>query len=199
MVVVGLSEKNNTNPEHKWVFCCSCGSQFIDFPSRVLSGHKKSCGCRKIKRITTHGVGKSPYYHTWWAMMQRCYNENHQNYSRYGARGISVCEEWHDPTNFVAWANSTCGEKKTGFTLDRKDNSKGYSPDNCKWSTASQQQNNRRNTLYVDFNGEKVPVSELARRYNVPVSRLRARIFEYGWPVEDAINTPKISEPFRSH
>ena len=140
--------------------------------------------------MTTHGLANSEYYHGWWSMMQRCYNPKHHNYSRYGARGIKVCKEWHDPTVFCAWAVSTNGEKRKGLTLDRIDNNKGYSPENCRWATATEQSGNRRNTVVVDFQGEKVPLAKLSREKGINPTVASQRVFQLGWDVETAINTP---------
>ena len=158
LTVVGLDPEyiGKTYNANKWLFRCDCGNLFSESPSRVLSGHKKSCGCRKKNKKRTHGAAADPFYHTWWSMMQRCYNPKHHNYHRYGKRGISVCEEWHDPAVFVEWARNTAGEKNPNITIDRVNNNKGYSPDNCRWATKVEQSNNRRNTLVVEYNGEKV-------------------------------------------
>ena len=76
-------------------------------------------------------------------MMGRCYNPNNRDYKNYGARGITVCEEWLDVVNFVAWAEKTHPNIE-GYTLDRIDNDKGYSPDNCRWADATTQNINQR-------------------------------------------------------
>lgn len=193
LTVVGLDPKyiGKTYNANKWIFQCDCGNTFSASPSRVLSGHKKSCGCRKKTVRSTHGAGKDPFYITWWGMMRRCYHKENQNYNRYGGRGIKVCEEWHNPAVFVEWARATSGGKEDGISLDRIDNNKGYCPKNCKWSTRRQQSNNRRNTLVVKYNGETIPLSDLAREHNVNLGLLRARIFELGWDVEDALTVPK--------
>lgn len=193
---VTVLKESESNGE--WIFKCDCGNTFSAFPSRVLSGHKKSCGCRKTEMAKTHGVNGDPFYHTWWAMMRRCYHRDSHNYERYGGRGISVCDEWHDPVVFISWARETVGEKKAGLTLDRIDNDKGYSPQNCRWATASEQSNNRRNTLMVEYNGEMIALADLAREKNLNLNRLRARIFSLGWSVEKALTTEKCTSPTKT-
>lgn len=87
------------------------------------------------------GGGKfSPTYYSWRCMKQRCNDLKHKSYSRYGGRGIKVCERWDDFTNFLA----DMGERPYNKTLDRIDSSQGYSPENCRWATIDQQNVNRR-------------------------------------------------------
>mgnify|MGYP003608972505 CR=1 FL=1 len=120
--------------------CQYCRKEFECQVSDVKRGRTKSCGCLLgIK----HGLTNSRFYKTWKGMLQRCTNPNHKAYKDYGARGIAVCEEWQDVTNFVAWAESTHPNME-GYTLDRIDNDKGYSPENCTWSDKTTQAINQR-------------------------------------------------------
>lgn len=91
----------------------------------------------------------------WHSMLSRCENEKNASYRRYGMRGIGVCKDWHDFDKFFLWALSN-GYKAT-LTLDRIDNTKGYSPDNCRWITVKEQNNNKTNVpLYQwEYNGKE--------------------------------------------
>lgn len=125
-----------------YTYECPCGRVFKTFRSRV-----QSCGCgRHIPTNKTHGyAGKNKKrgstYSSWEAMKSRCLNPNHQAYSSYGGRGITICNEWLDFKGFL----KDMGERPKGMTLDRIDNDKGYSKSNCRWSTPKQQARNRRN------------------------------------------------------
>lgn len=97
-------------------------------------------------------------YRTWKTMMHRCYNPKREKYKDYGGRGITVCNEWHDPNTFINW--SYTHGYQTGLQIDRIDNGRGYSPDNCRWVTAKENSRNRRNTVFLTINGETKSVAE---------------------------------------
>jgi len=89
---------------------------------------------------------KSPLYKSYHAMLDRCQNPNNKYYSYYGGRGITVCDEWKGLNGFSQFLNDM-GKRPKGKTLDRVDNSKGYSVENCRWATRSQQQFNQRTPI----------------------------------------------------
>ena len=119
--------------------CQYCGKEFETMVQSIKCGDTKSCGCFYIK----HGFSYHRFYRTWYGMLQRCTNTMRQDYKDYGARGITVCEEWQDVRNFVAWAEKTYPNIEDA-TLDRIDNDRGYSPENCTWSDKTTQCINQR-------------------------------------------------------
>ena len=118
--------------------CQYCKNTFEAIFNNVKGGNTKSCGC-----FATHGLSSNKFYQTWYDMKYRCYNTMRQDYKNYGGRGITVCDEWLDVATFVAWAESTHPNRK-GVSLDRIDNDKGYSPENCTWSDKTTQAINQR-------------------------------------------------------
>ena len=136
------TEKSTQKATYGLFECPYCGNAWEVITTKVNMGHTISCGClRGGKPI--HGMSSNKFYKTWHSMIYRCNNPKNKKYKDYGARGITVCEEWLDVANFVAWAESTHPNIE-GVSLDRIDNDKGYSPENCRWADRSTQGTNQR-------------------------------------------------------
>lgn len=120
---------------------CYCGKEFRSRVSRIKTGYTKSCGCHRTKSTTTHGLKNHRLYRVWFDMKKRCLDINNKAYEYYGGRGIKVCDRWLDIKNFIDDMYDTFQE---GLSLDRIDNNKGYSPDNCRWATKETQSRNTR-------------------------------------------------------
>ena len=127
----------------------------------------------------------NPLYNCWKSMMARCYSETHMHFQHYGGRGIEVCARWHDFDAFAA----DMGERPLGCSLERINNDLGYSPDNCRWATAKEQANNRRNNTVIEANGVEMTITQWADRLGTSASTIAARI-DMGWSAEDAVNIP---------
>ena len=169
---------------------CDCGSKTTVDKCHLVNGNTKSCGCfqkeKVSKQFTKHGKSTHPLCGVWQTMKQRCYNPNNKSYKNYGARGITVCEEWKkDFKLFYDWATNN-GYKK-GLTLDRVDTNGNYEPSNCRWVEQVSQQNNRRNNIIVLYNGVSYTLSELSKKTNIKYATLRNRIKNLGWDVERAL------------
>ena len=127
---------------------------------------------------------KKPWYGSYRSMMDRCYREKNCNYNRYGARGIEVCEEWHNIENFEKWVEEN--PYFEGATIDRIDVNGNYEPSNCRWTTMKKQCNNRSNTLYITYNGETHTISEWAEITGINRSTLNNRYYK-GWSIESML------------
>lgn len=144
--LVALERFSNPPQRAKWLCLCDCGNQkWIAF-SPLMRGASTSCGCYRSEWATTHkkthGYSKDPTYACWHHAKQRCTNPRNPSYQYYGARGITMCERWfHSFANFLADMGP---RPHPNLTLDRIDNDKGYSPDNCRWATYADQLNNQR-------------------------------------------------------
>lgn len=113
-----------------------------------------------------HGAWRTKLYHVWQCMKDRCHNSKHIQYMYYGGRGIYVCNEWlHDYKSFQDWAIRS--GYKDGLLIDRIDNNKGYSPDNCRWATNKEQIRNRNSTIMIESMGVNISLAEWAERLNI--------------------------------
>lgn len=123
---------------------CDCGTVKFVTIYALRKGHTQSCGCLQADKTSTasrtHGLSKTRIYRIWSCIITRCTNPNAINYERYGGRGITVCDRWRKFENFL----EDMGEPSPGLTIDRLDNDKGYSKENCAWRTPTEQARNRR-------------------------------------------------------
>lgn len=124
-------------------------------------------------------------YKAWLDLRYRCNNKNSSRYSKYGGRGISVCDRWEVFENFL----EDMGERPDGMSIDRIDNDKGYSPENCKWSTSSEQACNRSSNTIISFNGISMTSAEWNRHLGGNDSLVYHRL-KRGWSIEKALTTP---------
>ena len=136
-----------------WKCQCDCGEIRVESSSNLLRGLVKSCGCLRSensRNSITHGKRKTRLYGVWSDMKTRCYNPKTHNYQRYGGRGITVCDEWlNDFQAFYDWAMANGYDENAPYmkcTIDRIDNDKGYSPDNCRWVDVATQNKNKSNS-----------------------------------------------------
>lgn len=137
---------------------------------------------------STHGMTGTRIHNEWRAMKRRCYTKSHIEYKRYGGRGISVCDEWRDNfMSFYDWAMTN--GYRDDLTLDRIDVNGNYEPSNCRWVTQKEQQNNRRNNHYIEYNGEKLTAKQFSEKYNLNYSTLITRLHR-NWSIERILNTP---------
>lgn len=194
--VIGLSHSEKYN--RYWHCECDCGKAVIRHQGSLVKGYTLSCGCRKkmpnaghFKK--THGRTRSNgeasrIYKIWSAMKDRTGNPKAHAYERYGGVGITVCDEWRD--SFEAFARDMGDPPSSKHTIDRKDNSLGYTPDNCRWATYSEQNLNRSNVIKVFYEGEHVALAALAHKFGMPVNTVRSRVTKQGWDVDRALKTP---------
>lgn len=118
-------------------------------------------------------------------MKSRCYNENFPRYKYYGGRGITICDEWkNSPEMFMFWAIEN--GYRDDLTIDRIDNNKGYSPENCRWVDFFIQNNNSTNNRYIEYDGKRMSLSDWARFIGIRKSTLVGRL-RLGWEFSEAI------------
>lgn len=176
-----------------WECKCDCGNMCLIRANSLSHGRVMSCGCLRKdsnkQNKTTHGMSRTRIYNTWHSMKARCYNPTSHNYGYYGKRGICVCDEWRTSfEKFYAWAIHN--GYRADLTLDRIDSNGNYCPENCRWVTTRVQNNNRRVSLNITYNGRTQNLSDWCKELNLPYIRIYQRIVKYGYTFEDAITEP---------
>jgi hypothetical protein len=139
-------------------------------------------------------TSRSAEYKTWDSMIQRCYNPNCRMFPHYGARGITVCDRWRaSADNFVV----DIGIRPDGMSLDRIDVNGNYTLANCRWATTREQSRNRRDNVWLTYDGETMIMTDWARRIGVKPNTLHHRFVD-GWTDAEIISTP-VGLPHRPH
>lgn len=175
------------------IYRCACGNEKRIWVTRVRTGKTKSCGClrkevtseRNRVHKTTHGMTNTRVYPIWSAMLKRCTNPSEKDRKYYGGRGINICDTWREFENFYA----DMGDPPTGLTLERRDNNQGYSAANCYWATQTEQNNNRRNSVRITFNGLTLNPTQWAEKLGIPRRLIYARRHR-GMSVEEVLAQP---------
>ena len=183
--LVVLYEAGNVGGKLLWRCACDCGNEITARGESLLSNNTKSCGClqrdKASSRSTTHGKARTLTHRIWCGILTRCTNTKHHSYSRYGARGISVCDRWRSFEAFL----EDMGECPAGLTIERIDNNGNYCPGNCKWATPWAQVRNTSRTHLISFNGETLCLTDWAKRLGIVNASLRRRL--RSWPLEIAL------------
>ncbi len=184
--------KGNKHKEMEWLCLCDCGNEHISSSNRLtrhITTCCKSCAMEKISHSNrTHGCEPRRLYGIYTNMKTRCYNSNYVLFSRYGGRGISICDEWlKSYESFRDWAfNNGYSER---LTIERVDNDGNYCPENCKWVDRTAQANNRHTNRILTLNGESDTMANWSRRLNIPYHIIQGRL-EKNWDDEKALTTP---------
>ena len=172
-----------------WECLCVCGNKSNVTGTALRRGSTKSCGCIKHEyypnHFVKHGKFGTKIYRTWGGIKFRCENPNSKAYPGYGGRGIKMYEPWSK--SFVEFYKYIGDPPTDKHTLDRIDNNKGYEPGNIQWATWKQQANNRRDTVIIEYKGQKMSISEWARLRNIKINTLNARIQRSKWPIGKAL------------
>ncbi len=172
-----------------WLYRCICGNFIERLKTLVKTGHTKSCGCLQKEAASeasrTHGMRQERIYTIWCSLKQRCDDENSSNYPRYGGRGIAYPLKWK---TFEGFFEDMGKEYSHGLSIERLDNSKSYSKENCCWTTPTRQANNRRTNLLIEYKGETKSLADWCRELNLEYFKIWGRLNKYGWTVEEAFS-----------
>ena len=182
--------------KYHFLWQCDCGNEKVIEIRNVKEGASRSCGCLNtemvIKRSLKHGNSRrtgskrSPEYRAWLAMRERCYCKSVEAYKLYGARGVTVSEDWLGDDGFANFLRDMGKKPSSKHSLDRIDNSKGYSKENCRWADNIQQANNKTNNVMLTYKGQEYTLPNLIRHLGVSMERYGTIHDRYrkGWSVE---------------
>lgn len=180
------------NRRTRWLCKCDCGKTKIIIAYCVKSGHTKSCGCLGVERrheaVTHHGKTGTKEYRTWKAMKTRCLNKNAPKYLIYGKRGIAICDKWLESFENFFEDMGLCPEDCN--SIERIDNEKDYSPNNCEWSNPKKQSNNTRQNLMITFNGKTQTLTQWCEELKLNYYTIWSRISKRKWKIEKALTIP---------
>lgn len=191
-----IERKGSVKKRALWLCQCDCGNTTLVTTNSLKTGNTQSCGCYRLERDvevnTTHGGTGTRLYNIWNGIKSRCSNPNDTCYQHYGARGITVCDEWkNDFSSFRKWALEN--GYADNLTIERKDVNGNYEPNNCCWITLVQQGYNKTNSVLITRNGETKTMTEWARIFGIPYKTISYRL-KAGWSEEHLFDPPKNKE-----
>lgn len=179
LVAVEFVELSGSN--RLWKCVCDCGKDHIVAATYLNRGLTKSCGCLRIDAAintikthkTTHGMTGTKTYYVWKAIQQRCNNSKRDSYSRYGGRGIKVCERWSESfENFL----EDMGICPSGMSIEREDFDGNYEPSNCRWATSKEQANNRSTNRNITHDGRTQTMAQWAEEIGISSGAIYLRL-----------------------
>ena len=189
----------STNKHKTWECLCECGKTTFVRQYSLGSRKTKSCGCLSSEILierNQHGkwnnqTTKGDSYHiygAWGGMIKRCYHEHNNGYKRYGARGITVCDEWKN--NFLTFLDwSIKNGWQFGLSIDRIDNNGNYSPENCRWADRKTQNNNRRSNRLISIHGQTHTLMQWSEISGIQRQTIVKRI-NAGWVMSEWLIQP---------
>lgn len=192
LTVIDYVGKDKSN-HSMWKCKCDCGNEIVTAGYRLKDRTCKSCGCYRVEfsrqKATIHGMAFTRLHKEWDEMKYRCSSQKRKGAHRYFGRGIKVCDEWINSfENFKEWALANGYDDS--LTLDRIDNNKGYSPDNCRWADRIVQQRNKENNVVIEYEGVKKTLAEWAEDLGMNYGTLHSRLKRWNWDIEKAFKKP---------
>lgn len=187
--LTAISIAGKRNNRFVWFCKCDCGNEVEVDGNSLRTGNTLSCGCLASQIIAErnfrHGQYGTPEYRSWASMLSRCTNQNVERYSRYGGRGITVCDRWKSFENFLA----DMGNRPTSkHSINRIDNDGNYEKENCEWSI--DQQSNTSRSVRLAVNGITKTLAQWSKQSGIKEATIRRRIKVLKWSVESSVTTP---------
>lgn len=171
-----IKRVENVKRQPAWLCKCECGGEIRVLGHTLRSQDIADCGCGSRERRAavrrTHGMTNTPEFKIWSLIKERCLKPNCKAWKWYGGKGITLCDRWLKFENFYADMGPRPSEK---HSVDRVDNTRGYSPDNCRWATDIQQANNRTNNVLITREGVTQTMKQWAQQLGIPYAVVKAR------------------------
>lgn len=178
-----------------WKCVCDCGGQTVVRGYSLKVGNSKSCGCQirvgLLRANTKHGKTKTVEYRRWTGMLSRCYNKKEKAYKYYGARGIRVCKRWRGEGGFIRFLADMGPCPGAGFEIDRINNARSYTPNNCRWVTRKEQMGNTTRTVWVELNGKRMCQKQACDLLGLNYYAVRHRM-KKGLDFEDVVRECRV-------
>jgi hypothetical protein len=196
-ILTAVSYEGRSGQSAAWLVRCDCGAEKVVKSTNLK--RQQSCGClmrqQQAERASTHGLtrvgNKHPLYYTWEGLRKRCHGASPE--TRYGGRGIFVCERWRfgaDGKTGLECFISDMGERPSPLhSIDRIDNNGPYSPENCRWATIAEQQRNKSSNRIVTFDGKRMVLIEAIKLSGLNESTVAGRL-NRGWSEDAALTNP---------
>lgn len=190
LVVIGRS--GNIGKFAAWTCRCDCGTELRVGGNRLRQGRKNHCGApaHKPKRPTPLTAEYRSEYQSWTSMRERCTDPKHKNFKHYGGRGITIDPRWNEFKNFMLDMGRKPDPK---FTIEREDVNGNYEPKNCRWISRKDQSRNKRNSVFVTYNGKRMLLIDLVEELGLSRNNVYQRL-KLGWTLAQALALPNGSQ-----
>jgi hypothetical protein len=194
LLVAKYIDPDPASGKSSWLCDCDCGTTgYSVLTVSLRSGNTRSCGCLVVegmkKRATTHGAYQTKEYKAWLELKSRCTNGNIPRFKDYGGRQIEVCEEWLN--SFEQFLADVGPSPSEAHSLDRPDVNGPYSPTNARWATREEQDNNKTNSVFIEYGGRRQTIARWAAETGIPYGTIRARYVDASWPAGEALGFEK--------
>ena len=192
LTVIDRAPNKEGSRSARWNCLCTCGNSVSTRGCELISGRTKSCGCygqeQRTKSTTKHGASSTKEYSIWRSAKQRCFNPDDKAYKNYGGRGITMHSDWAN--SFEQFIKDMGQRPSPNLSIERIDNNGDYSPNNCKWGTRDEQNNNHRRNVLLTHNGKTQTIKQWSVELGINYGTLQTRITAYKWSAERALTQP---------
>lgn len=169
-----------------WRCKCTCGQEVLVHGQKLRQGRRKACGINgHLFRAASLRKLHPAEYRTFEGIYKRCSAKSGKHYRNYSSRNIKICKRWHSFRNFLA----DMGPRPEGLTIERIDNDGDYEPGNCRWATTAEQNRNKRQSVFIEYQGERMLLMDLCAKLGLRRENIYQRL-KLGWSLADALLIP---------